>query len=151
MEKICQFLGKKLEPEELNSVIKNSSFQAMKENNMSNFSLLKGQYLEENGLLLRKGKRKCSAFRKCRSYAYHRALTVGSRDCLNLSTYIVHHLKTSLVSPYESVSFYSTKVGCMVISLICKAIQTLSLSEFNMGDISSANSNQVNPLFSLTR
>ena len=30
----------------------------MKENNMSNFSLLKGQYLEENGLLLRKGKRK---------------------------------------------------------------------------------------------
>ena len=58
MEKICQFLGKKLEPEELNSVLKNNSFQAMKENNMSNFSLLKGQYLEENGLLLRKGKRK---------------------------------------------------------------------------------------------
>ncbi|XP_068848028.1 sulfotransferase 2A1-like isoform X1 [Capricornis sumatraensis] len=55
VEKICQFLGKKLEPEELNSVLKNSSFQVMKENNMSNFSLLKGQYLEENGLLLRKG------------------------------------------------------------------------------------------------
>ena len=52
--------------------------------------------------------------RKCRSYsyAYNRALTVGSRDCLNLSTYIAHHLKTSLVSPYEGVSFYSTKVGC---------------------------------------
>ena len=56
MEKICQFLGKKLEPEELNSVLKNSSFQAMKENNMSNYSLLKGQYFEENGQLLRKGK-----------------------------------------------------------------------------------------------
>ncbi|XP_015313658.1 sulfotransferase 2A1 isoform X1 [Bos indicus] len=55
VEKICQFLGKKLEPEELNSVLKNNSFQVMKENNMSNFSLLKGQYLEENGLLLRKG------------------------------------------------------------------------------------------------
>ena len=46
------------------------------------------------------------------SYAYNRVLTVGSRDCLNLSTYIAHHLKTSLVSPYEGVSFYSTKVGC---------------------------------------
>ena len=56
MEKICQFLGKKLEPEELNSVLKNSSFQAMKENSMSNYSLLKGQYFEENGQLLRKGK-----------------------------------------------------------------------------------------------
>ncbi|XP_043292506.1 sulfotransferase 2A1-like [Cervus canadensis] len=55
VEKICQFLGKKLEPEELNSVLRNSSFQAMKENNMSNSSLLKGRYLEENGELLRKG------------------------------------------------------------------------------------------------
>ena len=63
MEKICQFLGKKLEPEELDSVLRNSSFQAMKENSMSNSSLLKGRYLEENGELLRKGKRKCSAFK----------------------------------------------------------------------------------------
>ncbi|CAI9161362.1 unnamed protein product [Rangifer tarandus platyrhynchus] len=55
VEKICQFLGKKLEPEELDSVLRNSSFQAMKENNMSSSSLLKGQYLEENGELLRKG------------------------------------------------------------------------------------------------
>jgi len=39
----------------------------------------------------------------------------------------------------------------MVISPICKAVQTLSLSEFNTEDISSANSNQVNPLFLLTR
>ncbi|XP_046505010.1 sulfotransferase 2A1-like [Equus quagga] len=56
VEKIRQFLGKKLEPEELNSVLKNSSFQVMKENNMSNFSLLRGQFLDEkNGILLRKG------------------------------------------------------------------------------------------------
>ncbi|KAM9048256.1 LOW QUALITY PROTEIN: sulfotransferase 2A1 [Megaptera novaeangliae] len=55
VEKICQFLGKKLEPEELNSVFRNSSFQVMKENNMSNISLLKDQFLEENGILLRKG------------------------------------------------------------------------------------------------
>ncbi|XP_058385704.1 sulfotransferase 2A1-like [Diceros bicornis minor] len=55
-EKICQFLGKKLEPEELNSLLKNSSFQVMKENKMSNYSLLRGQYLDEkNGSILRKG------------------------------------------------------------------------------------------------
>uniref|UniRef100_A0A8C3WM89 Sulfotransferase n=1 Tax=Catagonus wagneri TaxID=51154 RepID=A0A8C3WM89_9CETA len=53
--KICQFLGKKLEPEELNSVLENSSFQAMKGNAMSNYSLLKGVCLEDNGCLLRKG------------------------------------------------------------------------------------------------
>nr|XP_001487960.2 bile salt sulfotransferase [Equus caballus] len=55
VEMISQFLGKKLEPEELNSVLKNSSFQVMKENNMSNFSLLRGQFLDKNGILLRKG------------------------------------------------------------------------------------------------
>ncbi|XP_064237173.1 sulfotransferase 2A1 isoform X3 [Aotus nancymaae] len=41
VEKICQFLGKTLEPEELNLILKNSSFQAMRENNMSNYSLLR--------------------------------------------------------------------------------------------------------------
>ena len=91
MEKICQFLGKKLEPEELDSVLRNSSFQAMKENSMSNSSLLKGRYLEENGELLRKGKRKCSAFKMDQNMqrlflAYNKALTIGSRDCMNLST-----------------------------------------------------------------
>lgn len=55
VEKICQFLGKKLEPEELSSVVENSSFQVMKENNMSNFSLLKGLHLGDTGCLLRKG------------------------------------------------------------------------------------------------
>ncbi|XP_058386704.1 sulfotransferase 2A1-like [Diceros bicornis minor] len=56
VEKICQFLGKKLEPEELNSLLKNSSFQVMKENKMSNYSLLHGQYLDEkNGSFMRKG------------------------------------------------------------------------------------------------
>uniref|UniRef100_A0A8C2XYG1 Sulfotransferase n=1 Tax=Capra hircus TaxID=9925 RepID=A0A8C2XYG1_CAPHI len=67
VEKICQFL----EPEELNSVLKNSSFQAMKENNMSNFSLLKGQYLEENGLLLRKG---------CKNYIIADKLYTGREE-----------------------------------------------------------------------
>jgi bile-salt sulfotransferase len=73
VEKICQFLGKKLEPEELNSVLKNSSFQAMKENSMSNYSLLKGQYFEENGQLLRKGKENILPskwIRLCRDYSW---------------------------------------------------------------------------------
>ncbi|XP_058386984.1 sulfotransferase 2A1-like [Diceros bicornis minor] len=55
VEKICQFLGKKLEPEELNSLLKNSSFQVMRENKMSNYSLLQGEYLDKNALITRKG------------------------------------------------------------------------------------------------
>ncbi|KAM6154498.1 3-beta-hydroxysteroid sulfotransferase-like [Erethizon dorsatum] len=35
VEKICQFLGKKLETEELDSVLLNSSFSVMKDNQMS--------------------------------------------------------------------------------------------------------------------
>ncbi|XP_006142244.1 bile salt sulfotransferase [Tupaia chinensis] len=55
VEKICQFLGKKLEPEEVNLVLKYSSFQAMKKNKMSNYSLLHGRYLNSNTLIVRKG------------------------------------------------------------------------------------------------
>ncbi|ELW71022.1 Bile salt sulfotransferase [Tupaia chinensis] len=55
VEKICQFLGEKLEPEEVNLVLKYSSFQAMKENKMSNYSLLHGQYMNSNTLIVRKG------------------------------------------------------------------------------------------------
>ncbi|KAL1764320.1 sulfotransferase family 2A member 1 family member [Sigmodon hispidus] len=53
--KICDFLGKKLEPDELDKVLKYSSFQVMKENNMSNFSLIPKDIIT-NGLdLMRKG------------------------------------------------------------------------------------------------
>ncbi|XP_016072211.1 PREDICTED: bile salt sulfotransferase [Miniopterus natalensis] len=55
VQKICRFLGKKLEPEELNSLLKNSSFQVMRENNMSNYTLLRGWLLEERGSLMRTG------------------------------------------------------------------------------------------------
>ncbi|XP_028715662.1 probable alcohol sulfotransferase isoform X1 [Peromyscus leucopus] len=55
IEKICDFLGKKLEPDELDLVLKYSSFQAMKENKMSNFSLVP-EHIVTNGLvLMRKG------------------------------------------------------------------------------------------------
>ncbi|XP_058135171.2 sulfotransferase 2A1-like, partial [Dasypus novemcinctus] len=40
LELISQFLGCKLTPEELNSVLKNISFQVMKDNKMSNYSQL---------------------------------------------------------------------------------------------------------------
>ncbi|XP_028637754.1 probable alcohol sulfotransferase isoform X2 [Grammomys surdaster] len=55
IKKICDFLGKKLDPDELDLVLKYSSFKVMKENNMSNFSTI-DQDLFPNGLnLLRKG------------------------------------------------------------------------------------------------
>ncbi|XP_003803679.1 bile salt sulfotransferase-like [Otolemur garnettii] len=53
--KICQFLGKKVEPEELSLILKNSSFEVMKENKMSNFSMMKSQYLVHTNPLMRKG------------------------------------------------------------------------------------------------
>ncbi|XP_060223803.1 sulfotransferase 2A1 [Meriones unguiculatus] len=55
IEKICDFLGKKLEPDELDLVLKHSSFQAMKENNMSNFSLVTEDTVTNGLKLMRKG------------------------------------------------------------------------------------------------
>ncbi|XP_055471419.1 bile salt sulfotransferase 2-like [Psammomys obesus] len=55
IEKICDFLGKKLEPNELDLVLKHSSFQAMKENNMSNYSLISEDVITNGLKLMRKG------------------------------------------------------------------------------------------------
>ncbi|XP_052026499.1 probable alcohol sulfotransferase isoform X1 [Apodemus sylvaticus] len=55
IKKICDFLGKKLGPDELEMVLKYSSFQAMKENNMSNFSLAKNDFSTNDINLMRKG------------------------------------------------------------------------------------------------
>ncbi|XP_006997237.1 sulfotransferase 2A2-like isoform X1 [Peromyscus maniculatus bairdii] len=55
IKKICDFLGKKLEPDELDMVLKYSSFQAMKENNMSNYSLVCEDLFNNGFALLRKG------------------------------------------------------------------------------------------------
>ncbi|KAF7480319.1 hypothetical protein GHT09_008340 [Marmota monax] len=56
IEKICQFLGKKLNPEELDSVLKNSSFQVMNQNKMSNFEILSETFTTKNFKITRKGK-----------------------------------------------------------------------------------------------
>ncbi|XP_046311702.2 sulfotransferase 2A1 [Marmota monax] len=55
IERICQFLGKKLSPEELDSVLKNSSFQVMKQNKMSNFAVLPEELMNTGFLVTRKG------------------------------------------------------------------------------------------------
>ncbi|XP_054444260.1 sulfotransferase 2A1-like [Pteronotus mesoamericanus] len=56
VERVSQFLGVKLSPGELNSVLKNVSFQAMKDNKMSNFSLVSDAYMDHSkGKLMRKG------------------------------------------------------------------------------------------------
>ncbi|GAB1291581.1 Sulfotransferase 2A1 [Apodemus speciosus] len=55
IKKICDFLGKKLGPDELDLVIKYSSFEVMKENNMSNFSLIKKDVITNGLNLMRKG------------------------------------------------------------------------------------------------
>ncbi|VTJ88211.1 Hypothetical predicted protein [Marmota monax] len=55
IERICQFLGKQLNPEELDSVLKNSSFQVMKQNKMSNFAVLPKEHMNTGFLITRKG------------------------------------------------------------------------------------------------
>ncbi|XP_071460630.1 3-alpha-hydroxysteroid sulfotransferase-like [Marmota flaviventris] len=55
IEKICQFLGKKLNPEELDSVLKNSSFHVMKENKMSNLEMLPETHVDKDFKITRKG------------------------------------------------------------------------------------------------
>ncbi|XP_020859735.1 sulfotransferase 2A1-like [Phascolarctos cinereus] len=56
VDKICHFLGTTLTEEEINLVIKNSSFSAMKANNMCNHSILSDEWIDNSqGNMLRKG------------------------------------------------------------------------------------------------
>ncbi|KAK7830859.1 hypothetical protein U0070_018403 [Myodes glareolus] len=55
IEKICDFLGKKLEKDELDLVLKYSSFQVMKENKMSNLSIIPEDVVTNGLNLMRKG------------------------------------------------------------------------------------------------
>ncbi|XP_028638133.1 bile salt sulfotransferase 1-like [Grammomys surdaster] len=56
IKKICDFLGKNLEPDELDLVRKHSSFQVMKENNMMDFSIIAKDEFPNGTNLMRKGK-----------------------------------------------------------------------------------------------
>ncbi|KAG8439150.1 hypothetical protein GDO86_005387 [Hymenochirus boettgeri] len=54
--RICKFLGKELNDEEIDSVVKHASFNVMKENKMSNFTLIPENFLDKSkGALMRKG------------------------------------------------------------------------------------------------
>ncbi|KAM5132361.1 sulfotransferase 2B1-like isoform 1-T2 [Mantella aurantiaca] len=54
--KICKFLGKDLDDAAIDSVVKHSSFQAMKENNMSNYSAVPNNiFNKQQGSFHRKG------------------------------------------------------------------------------------------------
>ncbi|XP_012891608.1 PREDICTED: bile salt sulfotransferase-like [Dipodomys ordii] len=55
IEKICWFLGKVLEPGELDLVLENSSFQAMKENKMSNIIDVPEELVPASVKITRKG------------------------------------------------------------------------------------------------
>ncbi|XP_055992728.1 sulfotransferase 2A1-like [Sorex fumeus] len=56
VQKICRFLGMELGPEALDSVLENSSFQAMKDNKMSNYSLVDGVAIDlKTSTMMRKG------------------------------------------------------------------------------------------------
>ncbi|CAK6437523.1 unnamed protein product [Pipistrellus nathusii] len=56
VEQISRFLGTELNPEEVDSVLQHVTFQAMKENKMSNFSLLPDFLMDHSkGCLMRKG------------------------------------------------------------------------------------------------
>lgn len=55
--KICEFLGKELHEAQTDLVVNNSSFKAMKENKMSNYTLLPQDFLDQTkGSFMRKGK-----------------------------------------------------------------------------------------------
>ncbi|XP_077117700.1 sulfotransferase 2B1-like [Ranitomeya variabilis] len=54
--KICKFLGKDLDDEAVDSVVKNASFKNMKQNNMTNYSLAPLDYMDlEKSPFMRKG------------------------------------------------------------------------------------------------
>ncbi|XP_069856110.1 3-alpha-hydroxysteroid sulfotransferase-like [Dipodomys merriami] len=55
VERICGFLGKALEPGKLDLVPENSSFQAMKENKMSNLPRLPEELVPAGFKITRKG------------------------------------------------------------------------------------------------
>uniref|UniRef100_A0ACB8EM79 Uncharacterized protein n=1 Tax=Sphaerodactylus townsendi TaxID=933632 RepID=A0ACB8EM79_9SAUR len=55
VEKICQFLGKELSSQQMDSVVEHASFQKMKENKMSNFSVLPDEVVDhKKGRFMRK-------------------------------------------------------------------------------------------------
>ncbi|KAG8434047.1 hypothetical protein GDO86_012422 [Hymenochirus boettgeri] len=56
VQRICKFIGKELDEAKIDLVVKHSSFKAMKENKMSNYSLATADFLDHTkGTFMRKG------------------------------------------------------------------------------------------------
>ncbi|GAB1291582.1 Sulfotransferase [Apodemus speciosus] len=55
IEKICEFLGKKIKPDEMDLIIKYSSFQAMKENKMCDYNIIAKDVVTNGLQIFRKG------------------------------------------------------------------------------------------------
>ncbi|XP_068098306.1 sulfotransferase 2B1-like [Hyperolius riggenbachi] len=56
VERVCEFLGKELSEAQIDSVVRNASFTAMKENKMSNYSLIPQSFMDQSkGSFMRKG------------------------------------------------------------------------------------------------
>ncbi|XP_033014027.1 sulfotransferase 2B1-like [Lacerta agilis] len=56
VQKICHFLGKELNSQQIESVVENASFQKMKDNKMSNFSLIPEKFFDQTkAKFMRKG------------------------------------------------------------------------------------------------
>ncbi|XP_040290447.1 sulfotransferase 2B1-like [Bufo bufo] len=54
--RICKFLGKDLDDSQIDLVVKHSSFNAMKENKMSNYTMISQDFMDQNkGSFIRKG------------------------------------------------------------------------------------------------
>lgn len=57
MERICRFLGKDLTSQQIDSVVENASFHTMKDNKMSNFTLISDDVMDHSkGKFMREGK-----------------------------------------------------------------------------------------------
>ncbi|XP_042296358.1 sulfotransferase 2B1-like [Sceloporus undulatus] len=56
VERLCQILGKDLNSQQIDSVLENASFRKMKDNSMSNFTLVPEDHFDHNtGKFMRKG------------------------------------------------------------------------------------------------
>lgn len=63
MERLCHFLGKELDEAAITSVVENTSFEAMRRNDMCNSTMLPKEFMDqEKGTFLRKGEACSSSF-----------------------------------------------------------------------------------------
>ncbi|CAJ0940101.1 unnamed protein product [Ranitomeya imitator] len=86
--KICNFLGKELDDEAVDSVVKHASFKNMKQNNMSNYSLTPLEYMDlEKSTFLRKASKAMKQQKNVKSPILRRPLPFSVGDSRRLEKY----------------------------------------------------------------